>query len=452
MMAEMNRQDVGSPNSKDGDHMVKRPLFPHRVLTGIAAAGLLAGGCQTKPSQTNHGSSSDSVLAMVPEESEPLLSGPSQADAARLGPAGPAVVTSRVQKYMQQLGPLIDKQSKLPATQPAGEPSAVQWIKPGTLIAPAARRDIPAQVVPLAHPVVDAQPSSANQQLAINTTTPAVAPSGLTTNPDVTMRINPEDLNRSVTTKPAVLAPDLESKFAAHIQDHPRDLWAHLDFQLLHFLRDEQVPQLDALTTLPLEDRELIAAVMDGLTNFRNALRTDNNMLLSRKIKPLLELTERLRSQAELNIPALALCTRVDGFGSYVDINPTRFIAGKEHQAIIYCEVENFASIPSTEKKLFEQDKKTWDTRLSQEAVLYTESGMPVWVDKAGVVVDHARNHRRDFFIVKKITLPAALTIGRYLLKVTVEDQQAKRVAEQTMQIEIVAQMDVDGPLAGNKQ
>jgi hypothetical protein len=131
-----------------------------------------------------------------------------------------------------------------------------------------------------------------------------------------------------------------------------------------------------------------------------------------------------------------------------------RFIAGKEHQAIIYCEVENFASTPSTptsDKKQTEHETKSWETKLSQEAVLYTESGMPVWVDKAGTVVDHSRNRRRDFFIVKKIKLPPALTIGRYLLKVTVEDQQAKRVAEQTMQIEIVAQMDGDTPIAGNK-
>jgi hypothetical protein len=38
------------------------------------------------------------------------------------------------------------------------------------------------------------------------------------------------------------------------------------------------------------------------------------------------------------------------------------------------------------------------------------------------------------------IKLPANLTIGRYLLKVSVVDQQVQRVAENTVAVEIVAQ------------
>jgi hypothetical protein len=250
------------------------------------------------------------------------------------------------------------------------------------------------------------------------------------------MSVSPGELNKSViAVKPAATGADLEVKLVKHLQDSPREVWAHLDYQLLQFLRDEQVPQLDALSSLPLEDRELISVVMDGLTNFRNGLRADNNTLLSKKIKPLMELADRLRSQAELNIPAMALCTRVDAFGIYEPIDPPRFLAGKEHTALLYCEIENFASTSVA-------DKKIWETKLSQEATLYTESGMPVWVDKAGKVVDRSRNRRHDFYIVKRIHLPANLTLGRYLLKVTVEDQEAKRVAEQTMPLEIVAQME----------
>jgi hypothetical protein len=38
------------------------------------------------------------------------------------------------------------------------------------------------------------------------------------------------------------------------------------------------------------------------------------------------------------------------------------------------------------------------------------------------------------------ISLPPNLTIGRYLLKVSVMDQQASRVAENTVPVQIVAQ------------
>jgi hypothetical protein len=55
-------------------------------------------------------------------------------------------------------------------------------------------------------------------------------------------------------------------------------------------------------------------------------------------------------------------------------------------------------------------------------------------------LTDFSHRRRHDFFVAKPIILPRSLTIGRYLLKVTVEDQQARRIAENTVPIEIVAQ------------
>jgi hypothetical protein len=182
---------------------------------------------------------------------------------------------------------------------------------------------------------------------------------------------------------------------------------------------------------LPGEDRELISSVMDALTNFRNALRADNNMLMSRKVRPILDLADRVRAQADLVIPTLALCTKVDGFGIYEPVEP-RFTAMKAHEIIVYCEVENFAS--------HQNGKKMWETKLSQEVVLYTETGLPVWQDKTESIPDLARNRRHDFFVIKKTKFPANITLGRYLLKVTMVDQQASRVAEATLPVQFVAQ------------
>ena len=102
---------------------------------------------------------------------------------------------------------------------------------------------------------------------------------------------------------------------------------ANLDYQMMLFLHDQSVPDLASLTSLPTEDRELVSAVMDGLSNFRNTLRSDNNMLYSRKIRPLTDLADRLKQQAELSIPTLVLCTcGVDGFGRYDPIEPARLL------------------------------------------------------------------------------------------------------------------------------
>jgi hypothetical protein len=155
-------------------------------------------------------------------------------------------------------------------------------------------------------------------------------------------------------------------------------------------------------------------------------------MLLSRKVRPILEMADRLRSQAELSIATLALCTSVRTFGDYDPIDPARFAAGKAHDVILYCELQNFSSQLD--------ENKLWQTRLSKDAVLYTENGIAVWNDKTETVTDSARQRRHDFFIVKRMRIPANLAVGRYLLKVSLVDQQASRVAEATLPIIIAAE------------
>jgi hypothetical protein len=231
----------------------------------------------------------------------------------------------------------------------------------------------------------------------------------------------------------AGLSEELVRKISARMKQDPRDAAAHLDYQLLQFLLDEPVPQLSAISSLPAEDRELLTTLLDGLSNFRNGLRAEANMLHSKKVAPLLELADRLRAQADLTLPAALLCKSVTRFGVYEPMDPPRFVSGKkENNAIIYCEVANFASQMTP--------NKMWETKLKQEAVLYSETGLAVWSDKSDTVTDLSRNRLHDFFIADKIRIPGNLPIGRYLLKMTVTDLHANRVAEATVPVQIVAQ------------
>ena len=240
-------------------------------------------------------------------------------------------------------------------------------------------------------------------------------------------------LASSASDAPAFSSDVLQKKLLTRVKDYPRDVAGHLEYQLMQFLKDQQTPEMASLGVLPAEDRELVAAVMDGMTNFRNQLRSDNNMLLSKKIRPLVELSTRLQSQAELSVPTIALCTRVDGFGKYDPIDPPRFAAGKQTEVIVYCEVANFTSRIAGEKNF-------WQTDLTQEIVLYSEGGQSVWTDSNPRIQDVSRVRRHDFFVRKMITLPATLPVQRYLVKVTITDQQANRVAEASLPLQIMAQ------------
>lgn len=404
----------------------------HRLLAVGAMIALgVAVGCASEPNREAQASGTEALLGAGPSaparDSEPAPDPtPESADGGQ--PDSADLLARRAQEYALALEQRMGNRTQgaspsaqddpdpttMRTTPPAPESSSVQWRQPA------------------APPVIDASPSSANQAVRIPETPDPVAESPA---PPAPPRAAPEP-TAPAPASPALRAPvptgeGLGAKFAKRVRDNPRDIAGHLDYQLLRFLQDEQVPDLSALSGLPQEDREMLAALLDGLSNFRSVVRSDNNMLLSRKIQPLVDMDRRLRNQSELTISTLALCTKVESFGVYEPIDPARFVAGRDHSVIVYCAIDNFASQFN--------DKKLWETRLTQESVLYTESGLNVWSDKTTSIVDLSRQRRNDFFIVKMIKLPGNLTIGRYLLKVTVIDQQASRVAEATIPLQIVA-------------
>jgi hypothetical protein len=223
----------------------------------------------------------------------------------------------------------------------------------------------------------------------------------------------------------------LSVKLSRRIRENPRDIAAHLDYQMLLFLQDEQVPNLAAIAPLPQEDRELVTAVLDGVSNLRATLRRDANLMLAEKIKPIVELAERLKTTAELTVPVMTLARRVEGFGRYEAMD-ARIVAGRETPAIVYCEIENFSSQLNSNQE--------WESNLSMEVVLFSEMGQQVFQDLPATISDTSRSRRRDFFIRKLIKLPANLTIGRYVLKVTLVDTQSNRVAETSLPVQVVAQ------------
>lgn len=222
----------------------------------------------------------------------------------------------------------------------------------------------------------------------------------------------------------------LDDQFLRRVQADPRDIEAQLDLQLLRYLNEKPVPSTNELAALPNEDRELLTALLDGLANFKSTVTRSDSPLAVEKARPWLEAAERIRSRSDLSILSASLCTSVRAYGNYDPIEPLRFIASSPRPMVFYCEVDGFLS---------QLDKdQHWETKLSMELRLFTESGMEVWQDKTESVEDHSRRRRRDFFINKRIQLPTNLAPGLYLMKCTVQDLVANRVSETTVSIELV--------------
>jgi hypothetical protein len=371
-----------------------------------------------------------------------------EAPAARVGDVAPQSLAQHAEVYAHNLETLLAKRGGA-----AGGPAAPDAVAPDQTQAPVAP--------PAGQPARRATPKAVETEIAATATAtadevPAVPNTGMQVAPPQPEHAAPA---RAPTTRPAQAvaprgqqrkaAPDagaqpaaarspsvastadqLLQKLSTRVKDYPRDAAAHLDYQLLQFVRDESVPELPSIAPLPAEDRELLTALLDGISNFRNGLRAESNMLQAKKVAPLLEMGDRIRGQGELTIPAIALCTSVTTFGVYEPMEPAEFKSGPNNAAVLYCEVANFSSQLN--------EKKQWETRLKHEAVIYSETGLDVWQDKADTVTDFSRNRRHDFYVVKKLRLPN-LPVGRYLLKITVTDLQMNRVAEATVPIQMVA-------------
>lgn len=291
----------------------------------------------------------------------------------------------------------------------------------------------PKAAEPKPEPAVAALPANAVTPANAGTSADAAvaasdAQGTLESRPQVELQRAPNvDAHNGVDPMLAVL-----QRYQGRVARDPKSLDAQLEYQLLRFLRNESVPEGTDLAALPSDDRELLSAVTDALTNFRSVVRAGPNAMAAEKARPFIDMADRIRSRSDLTVSSLSLCRKVMAYGVYEPIEPLRFVAGPNNRAVVYCEVDGFLSQLN--------DKSLWGTELWLGLRLFSESNLELWTPPLDKVTDVSRKRRRDFFIAKPIQLPAILTPGRYFLKATVEDRQAHRVAEQTIQIDIYAQ------------
>lgn len=153
---------------------------------------------------------------------------------------------------------------------------------------------------------------------------------------------------------------------------------------------------------------------------------------------------DRLAEARPLRIVSTALCSRVEGFGRFVPLPSTTFVAGSPIRMVVYTEVEHFtrtAAGGSPNGSLGEPDAGgDWEVRLSQELQLFHEAdGLLAWRQPEEVTVYRARSRPRDFFVVNSIELPRTLTVGAYRLKIVMRDQADRSVDERIIPIRVVA-------------
>lgn len=155
--------------------------------------------------------------------------------------------------------------------------------------------------------------------------------------------------------------------------------------------------------------------------------------------KPIGEAVARLAEAIKAVEPAEPLlvkrsefATRVEGFGQLTPISNRRFLPGRTNQVILYTELDGFSSERN--------EKGEWITDLATKVqILAKHDGTEVWSRAWQPVKDVSSVRRDDFFVCEKVTLSEYLTVGTYILKVSVRDERNQAVAEKSVEFSMVA-------------
>ena len=287
--------------------------------------------------------------------------------------------------------------SAAPATQPAHEKLAATPPAPTTQPATAQASTQPAAV---------AQATTQPSPLAQATTRPAPLP----TPKPIIVRVDP--------TFPEAMAI-VRKRIAAHPTLNNILALALLD------TAEGKAPNPALANALSPSDQKLftdLLAALQGMTPI------SPNAALPDRAAPLLDAAKHWQGTSDLNLPKLALASRVDSFGVYTPVD-AKFPQGTPRTVILYCEVANFTSQKTPEGQ--------YETKLTQQESLITSDGLLVYRPNPEDVDDRSFNQRHDFYLVKKITLPASLPVGKYTLRMNVTDRLANKIAILTMPLEI---------------
>ncbi|MEM1012811.1 MAG: hypothetical protein AAGI46_11400 [Planctomycetota bacterium] len=220
-------------------------------------------------------------------------------------------------------------------------------------------------------------------------------------------------------------APEPEPTLASFEEPLPATAASAFDRQLDAAISGKPVGDLSGL--LPSE-RRLVETVAEHVAEFRDTLGGMPDV--EDQVRPILEAAEALRREVGLTLPTAELCSSVRIFGDYTPVGP-EFTAGRPHRVVLYVEADGFQSEQQADGR--------WLTRLSLSAVLYDEQGRPVMSLPPKPARDVSRRVRRDFFLSGLMTLPAHAAPGRHRLKVTVRDELAGRVAQQSVPVVFVS-------------
>lgn len=235
------------------------------------------------------------------------------------------------------------------------------------------------------------------------------------------------------TARAALSAGDFETLLDTWVQAARADasFRGQLDLRLMHVLRGEYEQARSPIDSVPDTQRSMAARLIEALIAIRDGHMGDPAGAAAAGLEAVANLAAELREASDLQISNLTICRVVTGFGQYDEIDPPRFPTLGPSEFVTYVEIANFVTRP---------DRDGWhETRFDMRTVIMTRAGYTVHEIKDTNIIDRCRSRRTDCYIARTVQLPAALSPGDYVAKVTIVDKLGEKVAERQTSFRVVS-------------
>lgn len=238
-------------------------------------------------------------------------------------------------------------------------------------------------------------------------------------------------VNQSASTKSdpgiAAMIGELEAKVTAS----PNDVDQQVRLRMLYAAIGQDDKAIAPTPGMNTDVQELVGGLMKTLLEARSSGGRDPAASATKQLAAMEELRNSLKSRADLSIPVLAICNRIEDYGRYQTIDPPDFPGGVASKALLYVELANFKSekMPAGEYR----------TLLSMRTSLLTADGAEVWSEVDDNIQDLAPRPRTEFYLMKPLFLPATLVPGDYVVKTEMEDKLGAKTNSKTTRLRILA-------------
>ncbi|MBA3315653.1 MAG: hypothetical protein M3552_04430 [Planctomycetota bacterium] len=197
---------------------------------------------------------------------------------------------------------------------------------------------------------------------------------------------------------------------------------SQVHLRLVYLMAGEQARAMQAIPGLEAADQEFWQQMLWGVANYFDSEALPNRSdRVTQTVEQLRTAVSRLQGEANLQMRNVAFCHKIVSFGNFERFERDEYSPGQ--RVLLYAELANFKSVPQPSDGLYKTQLK------STIEIFRAGQGQPAKKMEFEPTVDLCRSHRQDYFHSYELKIPADLTLGPHVLKLTVEDVQSGKLA-----------------------